>query len=78
VATPSATDTEPIGVTSITIPSVHEFPATECPPLRIAVGKPARLAKPIVSDASSGVLHSTTAAGLTLSKRAIAGLRTWS
>jgi hypothetical protein len=62
----------------MTMPSVHEFPATECPPLRIAVGKLARLANPIVSDTSSGALHSTSAIGLTLSKRAIAGLRKYS
>jgi hypothetical protein len=35
--------------------------AAQCPPLRVAVGSPQRLANEIVSETSAGVLHSTVA-----------------
>jgi hypothetical protein len=77
-AIPSLTSTRLIGVTSMTIPSVTERPATEWPPHRIDTGSPARRANPIAAGASAGVRHLTTAAGLTSWNRAIAGLRTTS
>src|SRR6266540_170992 len=40
LARPPETDTERIGATSMTIPRVEEYPAKECPPLRIAFDKP--------------------------------------
>jgi len=70
------TDTERIGLTSTTIPSVEERPAKQCPPLQVAVRSPDRRANEIVSETSSVVLHSTTTTcGLTLWNRAMAGLR---
>jgi hypothetical protein len=57
-------------------PSVEERPATECPPLRIAVGRRSPRATARVAATSVGVAHRTTAAGRRCSKRAITGLRT--
>jgi hypothetical protein len=71
-----ACGTEPIGVTSRTIPSVADRPATEWPPLRIAVGRRSPRATARVAATSAGVAHRTTAAGRKSSKRAITGLRT--
>jgi hypothetical protein len=58
------------------VPLVEDRPATECPPLRMAVCSWVRLANPMVTATSAGVLHSTTAAGRRYPKRAITGLRT--
>jgi hypothetical protein len=74
LATPS-TDTERIGVTSMTIPRVDECPAKQCPPLRVAVGSPACRASPTVAPTSAGVAQRTTAAGNTSWNRAMGGLR---
>jgi hypothetical protein len=76
VTTPASTAMERIGVTLITIPAVEERPAKQCPPLRIAVGRPRRRASASVSATSAGDAHSTTAAGRMSWKRAIAGRRT--
>jgi hypothetical protein len=76
VAASPATDTEPMGVRSMTIPVVEDRPATECPPLRMAARRRVRRASPIVPATSAGVWHSTTAAGRVFSNRAMAGLRT--
>jgi hypothetical protein len=76
VATPSFTETEFIGVTSITIPSLEDRPAQECPPLRVAVGSPERTASLSVSATSSALAHRTTACGRTPWKRASKGFRT--
>ena len=75
VAAPPETDTERIGVRSMTTPWVEERPARQCPPLRAAVRSPQRLANQMVSAMSAGVLHRTTALGRTAWKRAMAGLR---
>ena len=75
VATASETDTERMELMSMTIPSVEERPAKQCPPLRVAVRNLVRLANEIVVDTSSGFSHSTMARGLTSWKRAMAGLR---
>ena len=40
VAGPPATDTDRIGVTSMTIPAVEERPAKQCPPLRGTARQP--------------------------------------
>jgi hypothetical protein len=47
-ATLPETDTERIGLTSITIPSVEERLAKQWPPLRVAVRSPECLAKEMV------------------------------
>jgi hypothetical protein len=75
VATPPEKGTERIGSTSTTIPLVEEYPAKQCPPLRVAVLSPDRLANEIVSETSAGVHHCTTTCGRTSWKRAMAGLR---
>ena len=65
-----------MGVTSMRIPSVEERPATEWPPLRVAISNPKRRANATASATSACVAASTIAAGLTFSKRTIAGFRT--
>src|SRR5215216_2512537 len=54
VATPPETDTEPIGVTSMTTPRLTERPAKQWPPLRVAHSNPCRRTKAIVSETSWG------------------------
>jgi hypothetical protein len=75
VTTSPSTTTDRMGETSIRTPPVEEWPAKQCPPLRIAVGSPARLASEIVAVTSPGVAHRTTASGRTSWNRAIGGLR---
>jgi len=75
VAVPPETDTDRIGVTSTTTPSVEECPAKQWPPLRAAVRSPVRRASRIVSATSVGVSHRTTAWGRTSWNRGMAGLR---
>jgi hypothetical protein len=50
-----------MGVTFRTTPSVEDRPATECPPLRIAVGKRSPRTPARVAAMSAGVAHCTTA-----------------
>jgi hypothetical protein len=78
VATPSATDTDRIGVTSMTIPGLDERPAKQWPPLRGTAGRPNRRASARASATSPAVAQNTTACGLVSWKRAMAGLRAWS
>ena len=75
VATPPETETELIGVTSTTIPSVEERPAKQCPPLRRATSTPPWRANASVSATSPALSHRAMACGRTSWKRAIAGLR---
>ena len=63
VATAPSTETELIGVTSMTIPGVEERPAKQCPPLRAATWMPAPLANARVSATSLAPAQSTTARG---------------
>ena len=63
VITPSAIDTESIGDTSMTMPSVLERPAKQWPPLRGATRRPYRPANQIASATSVAVRHRTTACG---------------
>ena len=78
VATPPVTDTDRIGVTSMTIPAPDERPAKQWPPLRGTAGRPDQRATARASATSAAVAQNTTACGLVSWKRAMAGLRAWS
>jgi hypothetical protein len=75
VATPPETDTEGIGVTSMTTPLRTERPAKQWPPLRVAHSNPFRPTNEIVSETSWGVAHWTMACGRRSWNRALNGLR---
>jgi hypothetical protein len=64
-----------MGVTSMTMPPVEEYPAKLWPPLRVAVARPWRRAKAITSAASSGTAQRTTAWGSRSSNQAVNGAR---
>jgi hypothetical protein len=75
VARPLDTNTDRIGLTSITMPSVDERPAKQCPPLRTATGIPSRRASAIASATSPVVAQRATARGRAPWNRGIAALR---
>src|SRR6266536_1018148 len=75
LAYPSATSTERIGETSITIPSPADRLAKQCPPLRDRGLTPERTAKRSTSTTSLALEQKTTASGCESWKRAKKGLR---
>src|SRR2546421_218532 len=74
VATPSATDTDRIGVTSMTIPALDERPAKQWPPLRGTAWRPDRRATARASATSPAVAQNTTARGRAPPEPATAGM----
>ena len=76
VATPSPTTTPLIGATSISIPSVDERPAKQCPPERTASSSPPMRANAIASATSAAVVQRAITCGRTWWKSPIGGRRT--